>query len=135
MPGWGENRNLSCTEFNQHRSLSADNGVIHVKQEEEPCAADRRDGEAGAAPEEPCPGEYLYPGRKTEQDPRRSGCFPTSFEKLTHLGQTQARLEFAEATAASPAVCGNVGFALKFLTLLPPGDSSKMLKYPAPGRP
>ncbi|NXF85737.1 ZN783 protein, partial [Eubucco bourcierii] len=37
--------------------LSVEDSIIHIKQEEELCAADQQEEEAGEAPEEPCPGE------------------------------------------------------------------------------
>ena len=37
--------------------LFTEDGIIHVKQEEELCAADQQEGEAEEVPEEPCPGE------------------------------------------------------------------------------
>ncbi|XP_063180222.1 zinc finger and SCAN domain-containing protein 2-like isoform X1 [Chroicocephalus ridibundus] len=59
---------------NQHRAPSCEDGngrgdpaetgtednIIHIKQEEELCAADQQEGEAGEAPEEPCPAEQAF---------------------------------------------------------------------------
>ncbi|NXT27812.1 ZN783 protein, partial [Syrrhaptes paradoxus] len=46
-----------ATENAEFTELSVEDSVIHIKQEEELCAADQREGKAGEAPEEPCPGE------------------------------------------------------------------------------
>ncbi|XP_075562621.1 uncharacterized protein LOC104036383 [Pelecanus crispus] len=37
-----------------------EDSIIHIKQEEELCAADQQEGEAGEAPEESCPAEQAF---------------------------------------------------------------------------
>ncbi|GAB0185129.1 zinc finger protein 777-like [Grus japonensis] len=37
-----------------------EDSIIHIKQEEELCTADQQQGEAGEAPEEPCPAEQAF---------------------------------------------------------------------------
>ncbi|NWX01358.1 ZN783 protein, partial [Caloenas nicobarica] len=45
-----------ATEDAEFTELSVEDSIIHIKQEEELCAADEQEEEAGEAPEEPCPG-------------------------------------------------------------------------------
>ncbi|XP_009466893.1 PREDICTED: zinc finger protein 282-like, partial [Nipponia nippon] len=53
-----------ATEDAEFTELSVEDSIIHIKQEDELCAADQQEGEAGEAPEEPCPGDQAQKGKE-----------------------------------------------------------------------
>ncbi|XP_064911084.1 zinc finger protein 398-like isoform X3 [Columba livia] len=78
--GHGNQPCRSCGDGDGRGDLAesgTEDSIIHIKQEEELCAADEQEEEAGEAPGEPCPEQALYepeapgpPGKGEALDPR-----------------------------------------------------------------
>ncbi|XP_061202223.1 zinc finger protein 282-like [Neopsephotus bourkii] len=49
----------------------SEDSIIHIKQEEELASADQQEGEAGKAPEEPCPAEQAFYEPESSNQPKK----------------------------------------------------------------
>ncbi|XP_051468664.1 zinc finger protein 282-like [Apus apus] len=60
LRGWQRALHRAVLRSNRRALRAPEDSTVHIKQEEELCSADLQEGEAGEAPEEPCPKETFY---------------------------------------------------------------------------